>query len=67
MGNRPKVEINRARGRGRAWCEGCDLLQRPGTTRSQVRQHTATTGHITHYVISDVTTYYPLETPEVGS
>lgn len=46
-------------GEGEASCEGCDF--RMECTRERARLHVAQRGHIVHFVIRDITTYYPPE------
>jgi hypothetical protein len=58
---RPKVTSDRGRLDGVATCEGAGCQFGGPRTRERVRQHVAQTGHITHYVIRDITTYYPPE------
>lgn len=49
----------RGRTDGKATCEGCDFQAE--CTRERARLHVEQTGHIVHYVIRDITTYYPTE------
>ena len=51
-----------ADGSGDAICEGCDWGIR--CTRERARQHAARKGHVVHFVIRDITTYYPPEKPD---
>lgn len=57
---RPRVAIERGRIPGRAACESCSDLP-PGATRERCRLHAEVRGHVVHFVISDITTYYPPE------
>jgi hypothetical protein len=56
---RRRVETSRARTDGEAACEGCRF--RMECTRERARQHAADHGHVVHFVIRDITTYYPPE------
>jgi hypothetical protein len=55
---RKRIKIERGRTEGRAWCESCDLLN-AAATRERARQHADVLQHVTHYVVRDITTYYP--------
>lgn len=46
-------------GLGDASCEGCDF--RMECTRLRARLHVVQRGHVVHFVIRDITTYYPPE------
>lgn len=54
-----KVTASRGRGAGTANCESCDFYG--PKTRERVRLHVLDNGHVVHFVIRDITTYYPPE------
>ena len=57
---KPKVTSSRGRTDRDTLCESCDRIPRMAT-RERVRQHVANSGHVAHFVIRDITTYYPPE------
>jgi len=62
---KPKVDTSRGRtpgpGLGYASCESCDF--RMQCTRERARIHVAQNGHVVHFVIRNVTTYFPKARP----
>jgi hypothetical protein len=58
----PKPRVTRDRGKtpGRAACESCSCVP-PDATRERCRLHAEMQGHVVHFVITDITTYYPPE------
>lgn len=55
-----KVTVSRGRTPGRAVCESCADLP-SDVTRERVRLHVKNHGHVAHFVIEDIATYYPPE------
>lgn len=58
----PRPESSRVRAPGDAICEGCDFHLKE-CTRERARLHVTQHGHVVHFVIRDITTYYPPEKP----
>lgn len=58
---RKGITSSRGRTEGEASCESCDF--RMECTRERARLHVAQRGHVVHFVIRDITTYYPPEKP----
>jgi hypothetical protein len=58
----PRGGVTTSRGKtpGKAFCRSCDDLP-AGATRERVRLHAEMRGHVAHFVIRDITTYYPPE------
>ncbi len=65
----PRPKVTSMRGRypadrfvGEVMCEGCNWQSE--CTRERARIHARKPGHIVHFVIRDITTYYPPEKPD---
>jgi hypothetical protein len=47
---------------GQGWCTNCDRLPKDAD-RYATRRHAQRTGHITQYVVKEITTYRRVEKP----
>lgn len=57
---RPRGKKDRGKTASRAACESCPDFP-PGATRWRCRFHADERGHVVHFLITDITTYYPPE------